>query len=70
MKRLPSPLKFSGIVLLFVIGIVFRGLALPAVSADMQWFLIPWYDFLKMHGVQGLGVSFSTTHHPTFIFCG
>ncbi len=67
MKRFPSPLKFGGIVLLFIIGIVFRGLAIPAVSADMQWFLIPWFDFLKVHGIQGLGVSFSN-YTPPYLY--
>ena len=67
MKRFPSPLQFSGIVLLFIIGIVFRGLALPAISADMQWFLIPWYDFLKIRGVQGLGISFSN-YTPPYLY--
>jgi Gpi18-like mannosyltransferase len=67
MKRFSFPLQFSGIGLLFIIGIVFRGLALPAVSADMQWFLIPWYDFLKAHGPQGLGMSFSN-YTPPYLY--
>ncbi|MGA7192466.1 MAG: hypothetical protein WBW94_02470 [Anaerolineales bacterium] len=67
MKRFSFPLQFSGIVLLFIIGVVFRGLALPAVSADMQWFLIPWYDFLKAHGIQGLGMNFSN-YTPPYLY--
>ena len=67
MKRFPFPLKFGGIILLFIIGIVLRGMALPAVSVDMQWFLIPWYDFLKTHGAQGLGMNFSN-YTPPYLY--
>ena len=67
MKRFPFPLKFGGIILLFIIGIVLRGIALPAVSVDMQWFLIPWYDFLKTHGAQGLGMNFSN-YTPPYLY--
>jgi Gpi18-like mannosyltransferase len=66
-KRFPSPLKLGGIVLLFSIGIIFRGFALPTVSGDMHWFLLPWYDFLKAHGVQGLGISFSN-YTPPYLY--
>ena len=67
MKRLPSPLQFSGIVLLFIIGIVFRGMALPAISADMYWAYIPWYEFLKTHGVQAIGTNFSD-YTPPYLY--
>jgi Gpi18-like mannosyltransferase len=67
MRRLPSPLKFGGIVLIFIIGIVFRGLALPAVSGDMLWAYIPWYDFLKTHGVRAIGSDFSG-YTPPYIY--
>ena len=67
MKGFPSPWKFGGIVALFVFGIVLRILVLPAVSADMRWFLLPWYDFLKTHGPQGLGISFSN-YTPPYLY--
>ena len=67
MKRFPSPWKFGGIILLFLIGIGFRGLALPAVSADMKWFVMPWYDFLKTYGTKGLGISFSN-YTPPYLY--
>jgi len=67
MKRLPSPLKFSGIVLLFIIGIILRGLALPAISADMQWAYIPWYEFLRTHGVRAIGTNFSD-YTPPYLY--
>ena len=67
MKRLPSPLKFGGIILLFLIGIVVRGIALPAISADMRWAYLPWYDFLKTHGVQGIGTNFSD-YSPPYLY--
>ena len=67
MKRLPSPLKFSSIVLLFIIGIILRGLALPAISADMQWAYIPWYEFLRTHGVQAIGTNFSD-YTPPYLY--
>ena len=67
MKRFPSPVQFSGIVLLFIIGIVFRGLFLPAISADMQWSFFAMYDFYKLHGAQGLGIRFST-YSPPYLY--
>ena len=67
MKRFPAPWKFGGIVLLFIIGIVFRVLALPAVSTDMQWGLFQWYDFLEVHGAQGLGIQFAT-YSPPYLY--
>jgi len=67
MKRLPSPLKFGGIILLFIMGIVLRGLALPAISADMRWAYVPWYDFLKTHGMQGIGTNFSD-YSPPYLY--
>jgi Gpi18-like mannosyltransferase len=67
MKRLPSPVQLSGIVLLFIIGIVFRGIALPAISGDMQWAYIPWYEFIKTHGVQAIGTNFSD-YTPPYLY--
>ena len=67
MKRLPSPLKFGGIVLIFIVGIVFRGIALPAISGDMQWAYIPWYEFLQTHGVQAMGTNFSD-YTPPYLY--
>jgi len=67
MKRLPSPLKFGGIFLLFLIGFAFRGLVLPAISADMRWAYIPWYDVLKNHGIQAIGTNFSD-YSPPFLY--
>jgi Gpi18-like mannosyltransferase len=67
MKRLSSPWKFGGIVLLFIIGIVFRGVALPAISKDMFWAYIPWYDFLKVHGLQAIGTNFSD-YTPPYLY--
>ena len=67
MKRLPSPLRFSGIVLLFVIGIIFRGIALPAISGDMYAAYIPWYEFLKTHGIQAIGTNFSD-YTPPYLY--
>jgi Gpi18-like mannosyltransferase len=67
MKRSPAPWKFGGIVLLFIIGIVFRGLALPAISKDMFWAYIPRYDFLKVHGLQAIGTNFSD-YTPPYLY--
>ena len=67
MKRLPSLLKFGGIVLLFVMGIVLRGIALPAISGDVQWAYIPWYDILKTHGMQAIGTNFSD-YTPPYLY--
>ena len=66
MKRLPSPVQFSGIFLLFLLGLAFRGLALPAVSADMVGY-IRWYDFLIAHGVRGVGINFSI-YTPPYLY--
>jgi Gpi18-like mannosyltransferase len=67
MKRLPSPVQFSSIILLFLIGVALRGLALPAISADMYWAYIPWYDVLKTHGIQAIGTNFSD-YAPPFLY--
>jgi len=67
MKRFPAPWKFGGIALLFIIGIVFRGMVLPTISGDMFWYLIPWYDFLKTHGLQALGTNFSN-YTPPYLY--
>lgn len=67
MKRFSPPLKFGVIFLLFIIGIIFRVIALPAISADMKWYLFPWYDFLKQHGAQGLAASFSN-YTPPYLY--
>ena len=67
MKSLPSPLLFGFLLLLFLSGIVLRGLFLPAKSGDMIWFLIPWYDFLKVNGFQGFGTKFSN-YTPPYLY--
>jgi len=67
MNRLPSPLKFGGIVLLFIAGVALRGLALPAISADMRWAYLPWYDVLKTHGMQAIGTNFSD-YTPPYLY--
>ncbi len=67
MKKLPSPLMFGSIILLFVMGLALRGLALPAISGDMQWAYIPWYDFLKTHGIQEIGTNFSD-YTPPYLY--
>ena len=68
MKRLPSPSKFSGIFLLFLLGLALRGLSLPAISADMQWAYIPWYEILKTRGLQAIGTNFSDYSPPYLYF--
>ncbi|HUH99351.1 MAG TPA: hypothetical protein VLZ89_18470 [Anaerolineales bacterium] len=67
MKGFPAPWKFGGIVLLFIAGMVLRGLALPAISGDMRWAYLPWYDFLKTHGVGGIGTNFSD-YTPPYLY--
>ena len=42
-------------------------IALPAISADMKWFLFPWYELLKQHGAQGLATSFSN-YTPPYLY--
>jgi Gpi18-like mannosyltransferase len=58
MKNFSAPLKFAGIILLFMLGIIARGLLIGGISGDMIIAYIPWYDFLKLHGVHGIGSDF------------
>ena len=67
MKRLPSPWNLGGLLLLFIAGLVLRGLALPGISGDMRWAYLPWYDFLRIHGLQGIGTNFSD-YTPPYLY--
>jgi len=59
--------QFALVIVLFGLGLGLRILNLPAVSGDMKWFLLPWYNFLRDSGAQGLGQSFSN-YTPPYLY--
>lgn len=65
-KNLFIPI-LAGVLTLSILGVAARLLALPAVSKDMRWFLIPWYDFLLDNGAAGLGKNFSN-YTPPYLY--
>ena len=67
MKRLSSPLKFGGILSIFIIGLACRVLALPAISNDMYVAYLPWYDYLRTHGLQAIATNFSA-YTPPYLY--
>lgn len=53
-----------GAALLVLIGIGLRWELRSYVSGDMKDFVIPWFDYLRRHGISAFGENFSNYNFP------
>ena len=60
-------IKTLSIALLFSLGILFRFWGLGAISGDMRYYLIPWYNEIATHGFKSLSGNFSN-YTPPYLY--
>lgn len=60
-------IKTLSIALLFSLGILFRFWGLGAISGDMKYYLIPWYNEIAIHGFKSLSGNFSN-YTPPYLY--
>ena len=60
-------IKILSIVLLFSLGILFRFWGLGAISGDMRYYLLPWYNEIATYGFKSLSGNFSN-YTPPYLY--
>jgi Gpi18-like mannosyltransferase len=61
-------IKVLFIAFLFSLGMVFRFWGLGAISGDMRYYLIPWYNEIAAQGFKSFSTSFSNYTPPYLYF--